>query len=293
MERESLLTVLMILLGGAALQVIGAWLSTRSSMTPGFERERAAWLRLWWPLTPALIVVAWLCGWALSEPDPVPDRVGPLVFIVCAPFVLIVMRAILRAGWSLLGGPEQFGIATIGLIRPHIVFAPELARLLDDRAIQAALAHERAHVRHRDPLRIWIAQFVTDLQWPWISAQKRFERWLAALERARDDEARAEGIEGADLAAALVASVRFHRDETITAGTITAGATGACARLTGDRSALEERVARLLQPLAGEPKDRTPSPLQIALLVSLALAGAVALGVVYGERFVGTLLALS
>jgi hypothetical protein len=288
MERESLLTVLMILLGGAVLQVIGAWLSTRSRMTPGFERERAAWLRLWWPLTPALIVAAWLCGWALSQPDPVPDRVGPLVFIVCAPFVLIVMRAILRAGWSLLGGPEQFGIATIGLIRPHIVFAPELARLLDDRAIQAALAHERAHVRHRDPLRIWIAQFVTDLQWPWTSAQKRFERWLAALERARDDEARAEGIEGADLAAALVASVRFHRDKTITAG-----AAGACARLTGDRSALEERVARLLQPLAGEPKGRTPTTLQVAVLLSLALVVAVALGVVYGERFVGTLLALS
>jgi BlaR1 peptidase M56 len=293
MERESLLTVLMILLGGAALQVIGAWLSTRTRLTPGFERERAAWLRLWWPLTPALIVAAWLCGWALSQPDPVPDRVGPLVFIVCAPFVLIVMRAILRAGWSLLGGPEQFGIATIGLIRPHIVFAPELARLLDDRAIQAALAHERAHVRHRDPLRIWIAQFVTDLQWPWTSAQKRFERWLAALERARDDEARAEGIEGADLAAALVASVRFHRDKTITAGTITAGAAGACARLTGDRSALEDRVARLLQPLAGEPKDRMPTTLQVAFLLSLALLVAVALGVVYGERFVGTLLALS
>jgi hypothetical protein len=285
MERESLLTVLMILLGGAALQVIGAWLSTRSRLTPGFERERAAWLRLWWPLTPALIVAAWLCGWALSQPDPVPDRVGPLVFIVCAPFVWIGVRAILRAGWSLLSGAEQFGIATIGLIRPHIVFAPELARLLDDRAIQAALAHERAHVRHRDPLRIWIAQFVTDLQWPWTSAQKRFERWLAALERARDDEARAEGIEGADLAAALVASVRFHRN--------IAGAAGVCARLTGDRSALEERVARLLQPVASEPKDRTPTTLQVAFLLSLALVVAVALGVVYGEQFVGTLLALS
>ena len=288
MERESLLTVLMILLGGAALQVIGAWLSTRSRMTPGFERERAAWWRMWWPLTPALLVAAWLCGWALSQPDPVPDRVGPLVFIVCAPFVLIVMRAIVRAGWSLLVGPEQFGVATVGLIRPQIVFAPELARLLDDRAIQAALAHERAHVRHRDPMRIWIAQFVTDLQWPWTSAQKRFERWLAALERARDDEARAEGIEGADLAAALVASVRFHRDKANTAGHA-----GVCARLDGDRSVLEERVARLLQPLGGEPKDSAPTTLQVAFLLSLALVTAVVLGVVYGERFVGTLLALS
>jgi hypothetical protein len=142
--------------------------------------------------------------------------------------------------------------------------------------------------RCRRRLRIWIAQFVTDLQWPWTSAQKRFERWLAALERARDDEARAEGIEGADLAAALVASVRFHRNMTITAG-----AAGVCARLTGDRSALEERVARLLQPLAGDPKDRTPTTLQVAALLSLALVVAVALGVVYGKRFVGTLLALS
>jgi Zn-dependent protease with chaperone function len=283
MERESLLTVLMILLGGVALQVIGAWLSTRSRREPGFELERAAWLRLWWPLTPALVVAAWLCGWALSEPDPVPDRVGPLVFIVCAPFVLIVMRAVLRAGWSLLGSPEQFGIATVGLIRPHIVFAPELAKLLDDRAIQAALAHERAHVRHLDPLRIWIAQFVTDLQWPWASAQRRFETWLAALERARDDEARAEGIEGADLAAALVASVRFHRNITV----------GTCARLTGDRSALEERVARLLQPLEGSRQDRTPTPLQVTSLLALALMVALALGTVYGERFVGTLLAFS
>jgi hypothetical protein len=94
MERETLLTVLMILLGGAALQVIGASLSTRSRMTPGFERERAAWLRLWWPLTPALIVAAWLCGWALSEPDPVPDRVGPLVFIVWLALVVAVALGI-------------------------------------------------------------------------------------------------------------------------------------------------------------------------------------------------------
>ena len=283
MERESLLTVLTILLGGVALQLIGAWLSTRSRRKPGFELERAAWLRLLRPLTPALVVAAWLCGWALSQPDPVPHRVGPLVFIVCAPFALIGLRAILRAGWSLLGSPEQFGIATVGLIRPHIVFAPELVKLMDERAIQAALAHERAHVRHLDPLRIWIAQFVTDLQWPWASAQRRFETWLAALEHARDDEARAEGIEGADLAAALVASVRFHRNV----------APGACARLIGDRSALEERVERLLQPLASSPRDRMPTTLQVAFLLTLALMAALALGTIYGERFVGTLLAFS
>jgi hypothetical protein len=283
MERESLLTVLMILLGGMALQLISAGLSTRFRSKRFFEPERVAWFRLLRPLIPALLVAACLCGWALSQPDPVPDRVGPLVFIVCAPFGLIGVRALLRAGWSLLRSPKGLAIATIGLIRPYIIIAPELARFLDDRAMRAALAHERAHVRHLDPLRIWIAQFVTDLQWPWSSAQRRFETWLAALEHARDDEARAEGVDGADLAAALVASIRFHRD----------GPGGICAPLIDSRSALEERIARLLQPLAS-PSDNAPTTLQVAVLLTLALMVAVALGALYGERLVvGPLLAVS
>jgi Zn-dependent protease with chaperone function len=283
MERESLLAVLLILLGGMALQLISAGLSARSRAKRFSEPERLAWFRLLRPLIPAVLVAACLCGWALSQPDPVPDRVGPLVFIVCAPFGLIGVRALLRAGWSLLRSPDRLGIATIGLLRPQIVIAPELARVLDDRAMRAALAHERAHVRHLDPLRIWIAQFVTDLQWPWSSAQRRFETWLAALEHARDDEARAEGVDGADLAAALVASIRFHRD----------CRRGICAPLIGEQSALEERIARLLQPLAS-PKDTAPTVLELAVLLTLALMVAVALGALYGERLVvGPLLAVS
>jgi hypothetical protein len=230
-----------------------------------------------------LTVVAGLCGWALSEPDPVPDRVGPLVFVVCAPFALIGTRALVRAVWALLVSPSDFGIATVGLLWPRIVVDPELAKLLDERAIQAALAHERAHVRHLDPLRIWIAQFVTDLQWPWASAQRRFETWLAALEQARDDEARAEGIEGWDLAAALVASIRFHRGKTH----------GVCAPLTGDRSALEARIDRLLQPPQANPRDSVATYVQLALLVTLALLAALGLGHSYGKWLVGALLALS
>jgi hypothetical protein len=86
MERETLLTMLMILLGGVALQLIGAGLANLSRSKRFAEPEPLAWFRLLRPLIPALLVAACLCGWALSEPDPVPDRVGPLVFIVCAPF---------------------------------------------------------------------------------------------------------------------------------------------------------------------------------------------------------------
>src|ERR1700757_3309633 len=106
MERESLLLVLLILLGGMALQLISAGLSARSRSKRFSERERVAWFRLLRPLIPALLVAACLCGWALSQPDPVPDRVGPLVSIVCAPFVLIGIRAIVRAALSLWGSPE-------------------------------------------------------------------------------------------------------------------------------------------------------------------------------------------
>jgi hypothetical protein len=42
-----------------------------------------------------------------------------------------------------------------------------------------------------------------------------------------------------------------------------------------------------------EPKDGAPTTLQVAFVLSLALVVAVALGVIYGERWVGTLLALS
>jgi hypothetical protein len=289
MERESLLTVLTILLGGVALQVIGVWLSTYSNRRPHDDLERAAWLRLWRPLLPAVIVTAWLCGWALSQPDPVPDRVGPLVFIVCAPFALIGIRAVIRAGWALLATPGEIGIATVGLIWPRIVMSPEFARHLDARAIQAAQAHERAHARHFDPLRIWVAQFATDLQWPWASAQKRFDTWLEALEQARDDEARMEGIEGSDLAAALVASVRFHRN--IGAGLC--ARLNESARLNENRSALEERIARLLQPRESQIADRLPTTLQLVLWITFAVAAAVGLGRLYGARLIEALLAFS
>jgi beta-lactamase regulating signal transducer with metallopeptidase domain len=74
-------------------------------------------------------------------------------------------------------------------LRPWVLSSPYLAKTLDDRTIEAALEHERAHARHHDPLRIWLAQLATDLQWPWPQAHKRFQLWILALELARDEEA--------------------------------------------------------------------------------------------------------
>jgi hypothetical protein len=282
-EREFLLSVLIVFLGGITLQLSAAWPWSDGNASASRRGERWRWLALWWPAAPTSVVAAWLGGWALSQPDPVLDPVGPFLFIACVPFGVVVVRAVVRAAWSLARSPCACGVATVGLLRPHIVFAPQLAKRLDDRAIEAALAHERAHVRHRDPLRIWVAQSVTDLQWPWSSAQCRFTSWLAALEEARDDEARAAGVEGADLAAALVGSLRFQSAQCCTGGV----------GLIGLPEVVQARIARLLRPLPEPALPRDSSRFAIAALLVLTLVLAMGLGVAYGERVIRPLLALS
>jgi Zn-dependent protease with chaperone function len=282
-ERESLLTVLIVFLGGITFQMFAVWPWSKGNASASSQVERRRWLALWWPAAPTMVVAAYLCGWALSQPDPVLDPVGPFLFIASAPFGVVVMRAIVRAVWSLLRSPGEYDVATVGLVRPYIVFAPQLAKRLDDRAIEAALAHERAHVRHRDPLRIWAAQLVTDLQWPWGSAQRRFASWLAALEEARDDEARAAGVDGADLAAALVGSLRFQSAKCCTGGV----------GLIGQPEVVQARIARLLGPVADAVPLRDSSRIAIAALLLLTLALAMGLGVACGERVIRPLLALS
>lgn len=283
MERESLLSVLIFLFSGLALQLFALLPTSRQGLTHAQEQEKRLWLHLWWPLLPPLFVAAWLCGWALSEPDPVPDRVGPLVLLGSVPFVVIVFRALVRALWSLLRPMETPGIATIGLLRPRIQVSCEFTDLLDETALHAALEHERAHRRHFDPLRIWLAQVATDLQWPWPSAHRRFQDWLAGLECARDEEACGAGVDGSDLAAAILAAVRFRSHV----------GSRSCAHLTGDAAALKERIARLLHPLVPQPATARSGLGRTTLFVAAGILLALAFGIIFGEQVLGPFLALT
>lgn len=293
MERESLLTLLIVVCSGLLLQLLAWWPLRVQAEVSARYLERRYWVRLWAPAVPAFIAAAWLCGWALSEPDPVPDRlgVGGLV-AVCVPFAVLFLRALARAVWSLLSEPEDCGIYTVGLLRPYIVFSPFLARQLDETAVHAALEHERAHARHRDPLRMWLAQFITDLQWPWPAAQKRQSAWLYALECARDDEARANGVDGADLAAAVLATMRFHQ---FSKGKSPINHSTADARLVGDMALLRTRVSRLLAPLPEPTHDakRFLSLERVALLLIPVLLSALVLGDRLGELVLRPLLMLT
>lgn len=298
MERESLLSILIVLLGGLTLQPFVWWPSARPADLPPAQLERRSWRRLWYPMVPALLVTAWLCGWALREPDPVRDPLDPWVLLaVWLPFGLIFARAAARGVWSLLRRPIDCGVSTVGLIQPQVVFSPFLAKQLEDGVIRAALAHERAHAIHRDPLRIWLAQLVTDLQWPWPWAARRLEIWLEALELARDDEARAEGADGADLAAAVLGSVRYLERQAVPRPALRlAGTQLAHARLIGDPGALRQRVSRLLGPSSPQPGGAAAGRGRLeragVLLVPLLLT-ALVLGVIYGQLIMRPLLGLT
>lgn len=296
MERETLLSILIVLVGGAVLQPFASWPWEEPGGACPADLERRSWLRLWYPVVPVLLVAAWLCGWALAEPDPVPDVADRwIVVLACAPFALLFGRAAARAVWALMRRPLDCGVSTVGLLQPQVIFSPFLAKELDDCVIRAALAHEHAHAANRDPLRIWIAQLVTDLQWPWPGAQQRLDAWLDALELARDDAARANGVDGAELAAAVLASVRYLTRVMPQGGASSGGTQLAHARLIGNSRALRERVARLLAPRL-EPRivpNRTLTLRYAGFLLTSSLLVMLALGAVIGERVLHPLLTLT
>jgi hypothetical protein len=282
MERECFLSILVALLGGTMMLACGWWPARDAGGGSARHLERLRWRHIWLPLVPSLIMAAWLFGWALAEPDPTPEKASILLILVSVPFALLFGRAAIRAVWSLVRDEGEVVTATVGLLRPWILFSPYLAKTLDDRTVEAALAHERAHARHRDPLRIWLAQLATDLQWPWPQAQKRFQLWILALELARDEEARASGVDGTDLATAILAAARLGRQAILPAN----------AALISDPSTLKERISRLLEPL---PLEQAPTHTMTwtAVVVIPILLGTIGLGSVFGEQIVRTLLRLS
>ncbi len=287
MDRELVLAVLAAAGCGGAL-TLAAWCPpTKLTGESGRVLERRAWRRLWSPFAPALLLLAALCGWALVEPATA-ERVPTCLVAAAVPFVLLLLRALWRGVGALRQAGGQVDIGVVGLWRPRIVVSGCVVATLDGSALAAALAHERAHARHRDPLRIWLANFATDLLWPWGAATQRLRVWARALELARDEEARRgeprersgtlAAASGADLAAAVLGCARLNGRRAMPAAT-----------LGGETAFLQERIARLLQPVAAEePLPSAPAFWCLACLGAL-LAGYT--GCVFGEHIIRVLFA--
>jgi len=273
-SRDLVLATMVLVLCGT-----GAWMASwlpadreapGGRATSGRQLEARAWRRIWLTMLPAGIALATMLGWAIQEPRVTDEALLPTAALVAAPIGFLWLRCAVRALLALRRPRAMPLFATVGLLRPKVVVATNADGVLDQAALAAALAHERAHARHRDPMRVWLAQIVTDMQWPSPWAQRRLEHWLTALELARDEEARAGGASGADLAAAVVAVARLPRSDRA----------AAIAGLTGTELSLVSRVRRLLQPVPAEPVRRTRT---WALTVCVLLGTAVALGALYGD----------
>jgi hypothetical protein len=239
----------------------------------GRDMERRLWQRLFAPLVPALVLAGLLVGWALQEPSETDEILRPAAFVGGAAIALVWGRAAWRALGALRRPAINLPAATLGLFRPHVVVDEQLRQSLDQGAVQALLAHERAHVAHRDPLRIWLAQLATDLQWCTPTASRRLRAWLDALELARDEEARSAGARGEDLAAAILSAAKLA----------TARSRAAAAPLidVDEGRNLADRIERLFAPVP--PAEPAPRPWKAELALLLAVALALVTGFTHGD----------
>lgn len=263
-----------VCLAALALAWPATWaLAALPTAAPSSARllERVLWWRLCSPLVIPALIISCVCGWVLVEP---PDsRTAPsLILVLAVPLAIVWTRALVRATWSLAKGPAGPAF-TSGLFRPRIWVGRELASQLDRAAVDAVLEHERAHVRHLDPLRIWLGQLAADLQWPLQSPAIQLVQWRRALELARDEEARRRGIDGADLAQAILVAAQLH-----------AGDVGVATLLDGN-AALELRIRRLLAPLP-VLQERSLSERWALHFLALAVVVATVSGAVLGRSFV-------
>lgn len=273
MNRDLVLGTLVLIVCGSLAWLPGLLPSRAPRGETGAARERAAWRRLWLPLAPAALALAVLVGWALQEPSETDELLLPAALALAVPLGLVWARALIRAVRALRVREAGAPAAVVGLLRPRVVIDPAFGRAVDGAALTAARAHEEAHARHRDPLRIWLAQIACDVQWPFGAAPARLAAWLEALELARDDEARRAGVPGEDLASALVSAARHAPHARL----------DAIATLGAPEELLAVRVARLLRPLEPDLAPHSARRWLVAAALVVTVAGAALAGWTHGD----------
>lgn len=272
MDPEIVLAVVAFALFGVVVALVAfpaGWGRLRQA-----DGERVAWWRLVLPLLVGALVFAFFFGWAVQEADPADEHTGPVLHLLALMSGAVVLRAIVRAAKAVrLGASSRVPIGTMGLWTPRVVVSREFRENVSDDVLAAALAHETAHVRRRDPLRIWLAQLAADLQWPVPGTARRFSAWLLALETERDDEAVASGVAGEDLAEAILAAARLHRVHT----------PSLCAHIEGAGEGIAWRVRRLLAGDGPKGVPQRSTPFLAAGSCFALLSTAAWLGLHYGD----------
>jgi Zn-dependent protease with chaperone function len=152
---------------------------------------------------------------------------------------------------------EPFAV-TFGLARPRILVSDALAGALSPAELRAVLAHERSHVRHRDPARLVAARLLAAYGCYLPAARWMADRVVLNRELAADRAALTQAGRG-ELAGALLKLAALPACSAV-----------AAARPAGDPAgSLEARVAQL--------EHGRPARPQLAVSRVLATAGGLAL----------------
>jgi Zn-dependent protease with chaperone function len=93
---------------------------------------------------------------------------------------------------------------TTGIFRPRVLVSTGLVALLNDAELRAVLAHERHHVTHRDPLKVWLIYALANALFFLPLARDLREVYLVRKELAADRDAIRLPGQKRDLASALL-----------------------------------------------------------------------------------------
>jgi len=102
--------------------------------------------------------------WVAGQEIPVP-----------AGLAAVAAEVGLRGRLRLVAGTEQLAVAA-GLARPYVVVSIGLVDALGGAELRAVLAHEQAHLRRRDPLRVLLARVLVAHLW-FLPIARDLRRW--------------------------------------------------------------------------------------------------------------------
>jgi len=153
-----------------------------------------------------------------------------------------------------------------GLLRGQAFVSEGLVQRLQPEQLEIVLAHEHAHVAHRDMLLTLVANALAKVQLPWVGKTLRNDWHLAVEQRCDEEVARQTGNRVA------VADCLLHVARLQSASYFSPATPGACHLMDGD---LPTRICALLR----EPGQTRLAPaLSIGSLELMALAGVLLAG---------------
>jgi beta-lactamase regulating signal transducer with metallopeptidase domain len=245
----------------ASLGAAAEWIATRARRWSAETRARAVFACRVAPVVVsfAFTFVVVLPSFLQWEPLATSETVGwrlaglsILTLVLIAWFVARVARVAiagkrLAEAWTQQAGRlREYGgvpvyelpnagslVATIGIVKPRILVSSDVVAALTSLELEAALAHECAHVRSADNLKQLL---VRSLRLPFSSGDGA---WVAGREIEADLHALRSGASALELASALVKVARLRRVQRFDPCAAT------CLIPAGHETALADRLRRL------------------------------------------------